>query len=166
MSSSPAVSFIGLLAVVVVVALVATVVVVVDAYGPPCRSTSGSAELPGLTGSVTVMRDGSGIPHIFGDSLTDLARAQGYVHAQEQFFQMDLRRHITAGRLSELVGKDGVETDKVDADAGLATGRRGGAAHPQAADPADAAGLRRRREHLPARPQPRARWPSSTRSSA
>ena len=59
------------------------------------------------------MRDGSGIPHIFGDSLTDLVRAQGYVHAQEQFFQMDLRRHITAGRLSELVGEDGVETDKV-----------------------------------------------------
>jgi penicillin G amidase len=102
----------GLLAVVVVVALVATVVVV-STVRASLPKTSGSAELPGLTTDVTVMRDGSGIPHIFGDSLTDLARAQGYVHAQEQFFQMDVRRHVTAGRLAELVGKDGVETDKV-----------------------------------------------------
>ena len=86
----------------VAVALVATVVVV-STVRASLPKTSGSAELPGLAGDVTVMRDGSGIPHIFGDSLTDLARAQGYVHAQEQFFQMDLRRHITAGRLSELV---------------------------------------------------------------
>ncbi len=97
---------------VVVAALVATVVIV-STVRASLPSTSGTADLPGLTGTVTVMRDGSGIPHIFGDSLTDLARAQGYVHAQEQFFQMDLRRHITAGRLSELVGKDGIETDKV-----------------------------------------------------
>ncbi|HYN68292.1 MAG TPA: penicillin acylase family protein [Ornithinibacter sp.] len=102
----------GLLAVVVVVALVAGVVVV-SAVRDSLPRTSGSAELPGLTADVTVMRDGSGIPHIFGDSLTDLARAQGYVHAQERFFEMDLRRHVTAGRLSELVGKDGLETDKV-----------------------------------------------------
>ena len=102
----------GLLAVVVVAALVAGVVVATTVRASLPR-TSGTAELPGLTGSVTVMRDGSGIPHIFGDSLTDIARAQGYVHAQEQFFQMDLRRHITAGRLSELVGEDGVETDTV-----------------------------------------------------
>ena len=96
----------------VVVAVVAAVVVVTTVRASLPR-TSGSAELPGLTGDVTVMRDGSGIPHIFGDSMTDLARAQGYVHAQEQFFQMDLRRHVTAGRLSELVGKDGIETDEV-----------------------------------------------------
>jgi len=98
--------------VVVAVALVATVVVV-STVRASLPKTSGSAELPGLAGDVTVMRDGSGIPHIFGDSLTDLARAQGYVHAQEQFFQMDLRRHITAGRLAELVGTDGIEADKV-----------------------------------------------------
>jgi penicillin amidase len=102
----------GLLAVVVVLALVASVVVV-SAVRDSLPKTAGSATLPGLGGDVTVMRDGSGIPHLFGDSITDLARAQGYVHAQERFFEMDLRRHITAGRLSELVGKDGIETDEV-----------------------------------------------------
>ncbi len=95
-----------------VVALVASVVVV-SAVRDSLPRTTGSAELPGLTSDVTVMRDGSGIPHIFGDSLTDLARAQGYVHAQERFFEMDLRRHITAGRLAELVGADGLPSDKV-----------------------------------------------------
>lgn len=102
----------GLLALVVVAALVAGFVVV-SAIREPLPRTTGEATLPGLAGDVTVMRDASGIPHLYGDSLTDLARAQGYVHAQERFFEMDLRRHVTAGRLSELVGSAGLDTDKV-----------------------------------------------------
>ena len=39
-------------------------------------------------------------------------RAQGFVAAQDRFFEMDVRRHVTAGRLSELFGEDGLETDK------------------------------------------------------
>ena len=102
----------GLVAAVLVVAVVATVVVV-SAVRDSLPKTSGTTALPGLGAQVTVMRDGSGIPHIYGDSVADLARAQGYVHAQERFFEMDLRRHITAGRLAELVGPDGVDSDKV-----------------------------------------------------
>ena len=62
---------------------------------------------------VTVVRDDRGVPDIYADTLGDLMRAQGYVHAQDRFFEMDLRRHITAGRLSEMVGEPGLETDKV-----------------------------------------------------
>ncbi len=102
----------GLLALVLVASLVATVVVV-SAVRDSLPTTSGEATLPGLGSAVTVMRDDSGIPHIYGDSITDLARAQGYVHAQERFFEMDVRRHVTAGRLSELVGADGLDADKV-----------------------------------------------------
>src|SRR5699024_1146179 len=36
-----------------------------------------------------------------------------FTAAQDRFFQMDLRRHVTAGRLSELVGAPGLDTDKV-----------------------------------------------------
>lgn len=75
--------------------------------------TEGQIKVPGLAARVDVLRDDSGIPQIYGDSLTDIAKAQGYVHAQDRFFEMDLRRHITAGRLSELVGEAGLETDKV-----------------------------------------------------
>ncbi|MBM6402636.1 penicillin acylase family protein [Phycicoccus sp. CSK15P-2] len=102
----------GLVAAVVVAAVVAGVVVV-SAARDSLPTRSGEASLPGLGADVEVLRDGSGIPHIYGDSITDLARAQGYVHAQERFFEMDLRRHVTAGRLSELVGSAGFETDKV-----------------------------------------------------
>ena len=60
-----------------------------------------------------MLRDAQGVPHVYADTTGDLMRAQGYVQAQDRFFEMDLRRHITAGRLAELVGEPGVETDKV-----------------------------------------------------
>jgi penicillin amidase len=97
----------------VVVAAVVLGFVVRSTIRESLPATSGESVLPGLSADVTVMRDGSGIPHLFGDTIEDLFRAQGYVHAQERFFEMDLRRHITAGRLSELVGSAGLETDKV-----------------------------------------------------
>ena len=60
-----------------------------------------------------VRSDARGIPHIYADNPLDLFRAQGYISAQDRFFEMDLRRHITSGRLAELVGSAGLETDKV-----------------------------------------------------
>ncbi|GAB3279084.1 hypothetical protein GCM10027456_71350 [Kineosporia babensis] len=71
--------------------------------------------MPGLTGSATVIRDERGVPQIFADNAADLFRVQGYVSAQDRFFEMDLRRHITAGRLSELVGEneDALTADKL-----------------------------------------------------
>jgi len=76
-------------------------------------SLEGEIRLPGLTAAVTVHRDRWGIPHIYAETGEDLMRAQGYVHAQDRFWEMDLRRHITAGRLSELFGETTLETDKV-----------------------------------------------------
>ncbi|WP_353951159.1 penicillin acylase family protein [Knoellia sp. S7-12] len=75
--------------------------------------TEGEITIAGLSGKVDVLRDERGVPQIYGDSVTDIARAQGFVHAQDRFFEMDLRRHVTSGRLSELVGDAGLETDKV-----------------------------------------------------
>ncbi|WP_344884066.1 penicillin acylase family protein [Nonomuraea antimicrobica] len=72
----------------------------------------GSVRLPGLTGSVEIYRDKSGIPHIYADSSADLFMAQGFVHAQDRFYEMDFRRHMTAGRLSELFGASTLDTDK------------------------------------------------------
>ena len=78
----------------------------------PLPQTDGELDLPGLRSSVTVIRDDHGIPQLYGDSLEDLMRAQGFVHAQERFFEMDVRRHVTAGRLSELFGDTALETDE------------------------------------------------------
>ncbi len=65
----------------------------------------GTVELPGLDADVEVIRDANAIPQIYADRPSDLFAAQGYVHAQDRFFEMDFRRHVTSGRLSELFGK-------------------------------------------------------------
>src|SRR5574339_142932 len=71
----------------------------------------GEIQLEGLDGPVDIYRDAMGIPHIYASSQHDLFMAQGYVHAQERFWQMDTWRHIGAGRLSEMFGDGQVETD-------------------------------------------------------
>ncbi len=73
--------------------------------------TDGEIQLSGLEGAVDVYRDNMGIPHIYAASLPDLFMAQGYVHAQDRFWQMDFWRHIGSGRLSEMFGDSQVETD-------------------------------------------------------
>lgn len=72
----------------------------------PLPSLEGSVQIDGLDGEVQILRDDLGIPHIYATTDHDLFLAQGYVHAQDRFFEMDLRRHLTAGRLSELVGEN------------------------------------------------------------
>ncbi|MFJ9023628.1 penicillin acylase family protein [Streptomyces sp. NPDC102259] len=74
--------------------------------------TKGSITLEGLTGPVDVKRDGYGIPQIYADSDEDLFMAQGYVQAQDRFYEMDVRRHMTSGRLSEMFGKSQVDNDE------------------------------------------------------
>ncbi len=73
--------------------------------------TTGELSLPGLDASVTVTRDASGIPMIEASTAHDLFLAQGFVHAQDRFWEMDFRRHVTAGRLSELFGPAQFSTD-------------------------------------------------------
>jgi penicillin amidase len=97
----------GLVVVLLVVAAAALVVV-----RRPLPQTDGEVEVPGLSASVEVVRDGNGIPQVYADTDADLMFAQGYVHAQERFFEMDFRRHVTAGRLSEIFGPDTLETDR------------------------------------------------------
>ena len=72
---------------------------------------SGELTVDGLTAPVTVIRDDLGIPQLYAEGLEDLFAAQGYVHAQDRFWEMDVRRHITAGRLSEMFGESQVTTD-------------------------------------------------------
>ena len=74
--------------------------------------TSGEIVLPGLGADVRVLRDELGIPHIYASTDRDLFLAQGFVHAQDRFWEMDFRRHVTAGRLSELFGESQLATDK------------------------------------------------------
>ena len=72
----------------------------------------GSRELAGLSAPVRVTRDGLGIPTIQGATRADVARATGFLHAQDRFFQMDLARRRAAGELAALVGPRALALDR------------------------------------------------------
>jgi penicillin amidase len=74
--------------------------------------TTGTLTLKGLSGPVDVKRDGHGIPQIYASSAEDLFMAQGFVQAQDRFYEMDVRRHMTSGRLSEMFGKSQIKNDE------------------------------------------------------
>ncbi len=73
---------------------------------------AGTAPLPGLGAPVEVLRDTSGVPHLFASDMRDLARATGYVHAQDRLFQMEMLRRLGSGRMAELFGPELVELDR------------------------------------------------------
>ena len=72
----------------------------------------GELQIKGLDLPVTVTTDRFGIPTITASTRRDAALALGYVTAQDRLFQMDLLRRRASGRLSEIVGKIAIETDK------------------------------------------------------
>lgn len=71
----------------------------------------GEIQVAGLNAQVDIYRDAMGIPHIYATTTHDLFFAQGYVHAQERFWQMDFYRHVGEGRTAEMFGSGQVETD-------------------------------------------------------
>lgn len=74
--------------------------------------TKGTITLQGLSGPVDVRRDGYGIPQVYASGAEDLFMAQGFVQAQDRFYEMDVRRHMTSGRLSEMFGKGQLKNDE------------------------------------------------------
>lgn len=104
--------FLGILLVII---LTLAVVAGVLGFWTVTRSfpqTSGTISIAGLKSAVQVQRDEAGIPQITASNTHDLFLAEGYVHAQDRFWEMDFRRHVTAGRLSELFGKSQIGTDE------------------------------------------------------
>ena len=91
----------------------------------------GTLRLAGLSAPVSVTRDALGIPTIRGQSREDVARATGFLHAQDRFFQMDLARRRAAGELAALVGRARAAPRPRDPDPSLS---RRGATRGRAAD--------------------------------
>ncbi len=95
--------------VVVILAVVGLGVVVVRRQSP---QTEGTLNLPGLQAPVEVYRDQLGIPHIYAANSHDLFLAQGFVHSQDRFWQMEFQRRIGAGRLAEVLGPSALDSDR------------------------------------------------------
>ncbi|OUJ71659.1 penicillin acylase family protein [Hymenobacter crusticola] len=80
--------------------------------------------LPGLQQPVQVRFDDQRVPHIFAQNDHDLYYAQGYLTARDRLWEMDFVTHVAAGRLSEIVGKDRLETDRFFRRMGMVYGAR------------------------------------------
>lgn len=72
----------------------------------------GERRLAGLAAEVVVERDAQGIATVRGEQRADVARATGFIHAQDRFFQMDLLRRSPAGELAALVGPAALAMDR------------------------------------------------------
>ncbi|MCA9924720.1 MAG: penicillin acylase family protein, partial [Anaerolineales bacterium] len=99
---------VGILAVL----LIALAVTAVFLVRRPFPQTDGTLTLSGLQDEVQVYRDEYGISHIYAQNEHDLFLAQGYVHAQDRFWQMEFWRHTGLGRISEIIGPPGLDFDR------------------------------------------------------
>jgi penicillin amidase len=75
-------------------------------------AVDGEIAVPCLRERVVIERDALGVPTVRAADRLDLARATGFLHAQERYFQMDLLRRSAAGELSELMGSATLEWDR------------------------------------------------------
>ncbi len=78
----------------------------------PWPEVNGTMTATGLTAAVEVIRDQWGVPHIYAENEHDLLFAQGYVHAQDRLWQMELGRRAGNGTLSEIFGKTSLDADR------------------------------------------------------
>ncbi|MGE5216065.1 MAG: penicillin acylase family protein [Chloroflexota bacterium] len=71
---------------------------------PSLPQYDGEIILPGLKKSVTVRWNAQSIPHVLAENENDLFFAQGFLHAQERLWQMEMSRRFLSGRMAEIFG--------------------------------------------------------------
>jgi penicillin amidase len=99
-------------AAVVVVLCIALLVARHRTFGVSLPRVRGRLGVTGIAAEVTVGRDRWGVPHINATTMEDAAFAAGVVHAQDRLWQMEVTRRVATGRISELIGTDGVNIDR------------------------------------------------------
>ena len=104
----------------------------VGAPAVAAAASDGRVRLPGLHAPASVVRDVDGLAHINAGNQHDLFFLQGWVHATDRLFQMDLTRRQASGTLAELLGRQRVARRRRGAHDRPASGRR---AQPAACSP-------------------------------
>ncbi len=81
--------------------------------GSPVDAIPVTSTLTGasLTNPVDAVRDQWGIPHIYGQSIPDVAYAQGYFMAQDRWVELDLLRRAADGSLAGILGQGQLAAD-------------------------------------------------------
>lgn len=103
---------IGLLVFILVLTVMCAVLIPYN-FSRSFPQIEGEIQVAELQAPVEIYRDSFGVPHIYASSSGDLFFAQGYVHAQDRFWQMDFWRHIGSGRLAEMFGESLLESDQI-----------------------------------------------------
>ncbi|GAC1314048.1 MAG: penicillin acylase family protein [Chloroflexota bacterium] len=85
----------------------------------PLPQVDGEARVGGISGTVEIVRDRWGIPHISATHEEDAFFGLGYCHAQERLWQMELSRRLASGRLSEVLGSAALDVDRFQRRLGL-----------------------------------------------
>ena len=89
---------------------------------PANRFQDSDFAFPQLSGEHEVVFDERGVPHIFAQNTKDAAFIQGYIHARDRLWQMDISVRATIGRLSEVMGARTLERDRLQRRKGLLWG--------------------------------------------
>src|SRR3954468_17795825 len=74
----------------------------------PLPQTKGTISIGDITAPIEIARDRWGVPHVTAQTDEDLWFGQGFCHGQDRLWQMDFYRRITAGRLAEIAGEEGL----------------------------------------------------------
>ncbi|MCX8098942.1 MAG: penicillin acylase family protein [Casimicrobiaceae bacterium] len=99
--------------IVLLAALFLTALALVAVYAwRSLPASNGEYVVEGLSGPIEVVLDGDGVPTVHAQSETDLAFAQGFLHARDRLWQLELHRRIGRGELAEIFGPQALETDK------------------------------------------------------
>ena len=67
--------------------------------------------VPAISAPVEIVRDNANVPHIFGETDTDVFHGLGFAHAQDRLWQKMMQRRTAQGRLSERFGTTTVDID-------------------------------------------------------
>src|SRR5690606_14965908 len=103
----------SLLGVGVLLAAVLLVLAILSVYARTARPDyEGSIVVEGVARPVEVWYDSLAVPHVWAASLEDLVFAQGFLHARERLWQMEMFRRVAEGRLAEILGPEPEETDR------------------------------------------------------
>lgn len=79
----------------------------------------GDLTVVGINGPVEILRDSLGVPHVWAEDPEDLFFAQGFLHATDRLWQLELFRRLPGGQLSELLGAGALPADRFMRTVGL-----------------------------------------------
>jgi penicillin G amidase len=88
-----------------------TAVIVAISATPGHADVGDGMRIPGLQAAASVVRDVDGVPHIKARNAHDLFFLQGWQHAEDRLFQMDVTRRRASGTLAELLGSSALPSD-------------------------------------------------------